>query len=88
LDDVRHVPTYTAVTIFIGNTDIFECPRCHASVSVTMGELGPAFATPDDRSICPEITERYLQHSAAGRLVSDLALCAPLRHEVALHHPS
>ena len=88
MDDVRHVPTYTVVTIFIGNTDIFECPRCHASVSVTMGVLGPAFATPDDQSLCPEITERYLRHSAGGKPFSDLALCAPLRCEVGLHHPS
>jgi hypothetical protein len=53
-----------------------------------MGVLGPAFATADDQSICPEITERYLQHAAGGRPFADLALCAPLRCEVALHHPS
>lgn len=88
MDRRRHVPTYTAVTIFIGNTDIFECPRCHASVSVTMGELGPAFATPDDQSICREITEHYLQHAAGGRPRTGLALCEPMRREVGLHHPS
>jgi hypothetical protein len=88
LDRRRDIPIYVAVTIFIGHTDIFECPRCHASVSVTMGILGPAFATPDEQSICPEITERYLLHSAGSKPFSDLALCEPLRREVALHHPS
>ena len=88
MDGVSHVPTYSAVTIFIGNTDIFECPRCHASVSVTMGELGPAFATADDQSICPEITEHYLQHPAGGRPRTGLALCEPMRREIGLHHPS
>jgi hypothetical protein len=76
------------MTIFIGNTDIFECPRCHASVSVSMGELGPAFATPDDQSVCVEITERYLTNAYDAKLSSDFALCEPLRREVALHHPS
>jgi hypothetical protein len=53
-----------------------------------MGELGPAFATPDDQSICPEITEHYLQHPAGGRPRTGLALCEPMRREIGLHHPS
>lgn len=79
---------YGAMTIFIGKTESFDCPRCRGAVSVTMTEVGPVFASADEQSICPEITERYLTHGHGAQPVAKVALCEPLRREVALHHPS